>query len=462
MRNRLLQPLVIVMALAAILALPGIAGATVTTTFNETARTLDIKGDDGSNDTIILTVGANGNYRVNDAEILPAIAAAADIAITIEGGDRLDDLETSRLQGRYKSVTINGGPGDDFIFAGEAGVRMQAFGDDGDDFIIGVDGQLDAFGGNGDDRFRVISNVTKGSVGTTSGDAGTDTVSFVPQGDSDVITIRPGAAAGHVGVHVDSSASFDTDLSTVEKVIVEGLEGSDHITAAAGLAPLLSDGLELRGNGGDDTITGGDTSDTIFGGEGADTLSGGGGPDVIEGEVGDDTIQVRDGVADVVRGGSGNDSAVVDDKDGLDGVENVDAPAVVVPPVADVKALAATLTTGKLKLKRSHGRLLASLPVSCPAAEAGGCAATLTLQTAKAVKLGRGLRGVVALGAKRVSLKAGGRATVTIALAGGVAKLASKGRLATRASIVSRDAAGNVATSSRSLSLLVPPPPKRK
>ena len=91
-------------------------------------------------------------------------------------------------------------------------------------------------------------------------------------------------------------------------------------------------------------------------------------------------------------------------------------------------------------------------------AAAGGCAATLTLETAKAVKLGRGLWGVVTLGAKRVSLKAGGRAKVTIALAGGITRLASKRRLATRASIVSRDTAGNVATSSRSLGLLVPPP----
>ena len=80
----------------------------------------------------------------------------------------------------------------------------------------------------------------------------------------------------------------------------------------------------------------------------------------FEGQLGDDTIGARDGALDVVRrAGLGNDSAVVDDKDGVESVERVDAAA--------LKALPATVTAGKVKLKRSRGRLLARIPVRCPA-----------------------------------------------------------------------------------------------
>ena len=73
--------------------------------------------------------------------------------------------------------------------------------------------------------------------------------------------------------------------------------------------------FELNGLGGDDTLT--TTADVVTplvvdAGAGSDTIQGGSASDSIDGGDGDDTIQVRENVADFVRGGLGADSATVD------------------------------------------------------------------------------------------------------------------------------------------------------
>ena len=121
---------------------------------NAALGTLEIKGDDGR-DLINLTVGADGNYLVGGAAIVPPLAASAAVTITIDGGGENDLLEVSGLGGNYGAVAIHGGPGNDFFIDPEPGARRQFFGDDGDDSIQSSNAALDAFGGNGDDRFLV-------------------------------------------------------------------------------------------------------------------------------------------------------------------------------------------------------------------------------------------------------------------------------------------------------------------
>ena len=60
---------------------------------------------------------------------------------------------------------------------------------------------------------------------------------------------------------------------------------------------------------------------------------------------------------------------------------------------------------------------------------------------------------IAVLGSARYSLKAGQRSTVTVALPKGVRKLAVKRAIAARVQTVTRDAAGNVAVGSRTVSL---------
>jgi dipeptidyl aminopeptidase/acylaminoacyl peptidase len=77
----------------------------------------------------------------------------------------------------------------------------------------------------------------------------------------------------------------------------------------------------LRGN---DRIRADGGDDVVYGGDGADVLVGGLGADWLFGAAGDDRIYARDGVADLVDGGPGVDSAVVDAADRVSGVERVD------------------------------------------------------------------------------------------------------------------------------------------
>jgi Ca2+-binding RTX toxin-like protein len=113
-------------------------------------------------------------------------------------------------------------------------------------------------------------------------------------------------------------------LNNVAKpVIIAGEAGDDTITGGRG-ADSIDGGRgddSLDGAGGRDTITGGAGDDQLRGGKGNDVLSGGpgndsiyGGPgnDSIEAGAGDDFIDARDGEADQIDCGSGNDTVLAD------------------------------------------------------------------------------------------------------------------------------------------------------
>ena len=241
--------------------------------------------------------------------------------------------------------------------------------------------------------------------------------------------------------------------ATTEAIAVNGGGGNDEFTVSPGLTDLL---VSASGDAGNDRLTGNDEADSFFGGSGNDILTPGGGSDLADGEVGDDELFTRDKAGDLVRGGTGTDSAQTDSTtvDASSGVEKLDAtPLPTPPPAGDTTALLPKL--GKAKVVRSRGKLVARVPVSCPAAEAGGCRTTLTLQTAKAVKLGR-VRASVVLGSKTVRLRGGQRTTVSIRLARGASGLAKRGKLAARARVATADAAGNRATKSVAVALRIP------
>ena len=123
------------------------------------------------------------------------------------------------------------------------------------------------------------------------------------------------------------------------------------------------------------------------------------------------------------------------------------------PPPVDRVARVPTL--GSIKVARRDRRLVARVPVSCPAGEAGGCRARLTLATAKKIRRGK-VRAAIVLGSKRVNLRPGQRLTVSIRLARSAAGVAKRGTLATRIRISSSDAAGNSAARSVTRRLRIP------
>jgi Ca2+-binding RTX toxin-like protein len=225
-----------------------------------------------------------------------------------------------------------------------------------------------------------------------------------------------------------------------------GLGGNDAIS----VGEVGSYSVTGSGGSGDDTLTGAGSSDTFLGGSGNDTITPGGGLDVVSGDEGDDHVDIRDNMADVARGGAGNDSIIADEAaiDVLDGFETVDRTPVVSPPPVDTSTRPVTIRGGTVKVR--NGR--ASIRVSCPAGSPANCAGSLVLRTAKRVKLG-GLRVVLQLGSARYDLAPGTAKTVTVRLASGSRRLTARnGRLAVLA-VASTGPAGQVAQSSQRLTL---------
>jgi hypothetical protein len=200
---------------------------------------------------------------------------------------------------------------------------------------------------------------------------------------------------------------------------------------------------------GNDRFNGGDEPDTFFGGLGDDTLDPGAGiGDAVDGQDGNDKLLVRDGAADLARGGAGTDSAQADLADVLVDVENKD----VSPPAADTKGTAARVLNRRITSKLKRGVYTAKIRVECPKSEAGGCKGILALQTARTVSLG-GTRFHAVVASKRYTLKAGQRKTLKVKLPKGVRALSRRGTLSVNAITTNRDQAGNLAQRSSRLSI---------
>jgi hypothetical protein len=178
------------------------------------------------------------------------------------------------------------------------------------------------------------------------------------------------------------------------------------------------------------------------------TRSTGGGLDVVSGDEGDDQVNVRDNTADVARGGDGNDSAVADsaELDILEGFETVDRTPVVTPAPVDTSTRPVTIRGGTVKV--TNGR--ASIRVSCPATSPGNCTGSLTVRTARSIKLA-GLRAVLHLGSARYSIAPGISTTLRVKLAKASRRLGDdKGHLKALA-VASTGPSGEIAQSSQRL-----------
>ena len=165
-------------------------------------------------------------------------------------------------------------------------------------------------GGGGDDLV-----LTNGTRVTASGQAGNDQLS----GGSGLDSLDGGAGndlltpAG-VGDNVNGGPDFDTvqmpaagGVMSLDDLPNDGRPGDNQ--------NVHSDVERVFGGGGADQIDGNGGANTLDGGDGSDTINGLGGADTLIGGIGDDTIQARDGSADTVSCGTGNDQAFVDPRD---------------------------------------------------------------------------------------------------------------------------------------------------
>jgi Ca2+-binding RTX toxin-like protein len=107
------------------------------------------------------------------------------------------------------------------------------------------------------------------------------------------------------GVSKTQTANFPAKLR-IKRVEIHGGNQADVITIDQTNSPFALP-TEIRGHGGDDTITAGDENDVIAGGFGNDTIKAGGGNDKVFGSRGNDVIFGEEG-NDTMWGGAGADS----------------------------------------------------------------------------------------------------------------------------------------------------------
>ncbi|CAA9476033.1 MAG: Alkaline phosphatase [uncultured Solirubrobacteraceae bacterium] len=244
-----------------------------------------------------------------------------DTLVGGEGDDRLlDSGGNNKLDGGAGDDSLQSGDGSDTVVAGDGndgvfgdGGTDTVLGGGGDDSLAGGDGADSLSGGDGNDRF-FNRNVTVAdpSAGTSSPvdtgdtyDGGTgfdrlitystlnDNIAFTSVARDMTVTLDDQANDGSAG-------EADNVRATVEAVSAE--------------TPTFSEDPVPKGTA-NDTLVGSAGVNDLSGGLGNDRIDGGRGNDVLSGNAGDDTIDARDGFADFVSCGAGNDVANVDTLD---------------------------------------------------------------------------------------------------------------------------------------------------
>jgi len=323
-------------------------------------------GDNGSADFSFerkrvarIAVDAQGGddlVRIDDANgaFTPAIPT------TLAGGDGNDTLlgglGAESLLGGNGNDTLDGNGGNDRAFMGAGDDTFVWDPGDGSDSVEGEAG-ADTMRFNGANVAERVSLLADGNRLTflrapgniTMDTAGVERVDFNALGGADVVNVGDltGTDVGNVNVDlaaalggsngdgqsdhvtVDGTKGDDSvhvirdaagvtvpGLSSVvairnpepgDALAVDGLDGSDHLSAAG--VPAQTIGLTLDGGSGDDELFGSQGDDTLLGGDGNDTLDGSKGNDLAQMGAGDDTFQWDPGDgSDTVEGEDGTDT----------------------------------------------------------------------------------------------------------------------------------------------------------
>ncbi|MBJ7332811.1 MAG: hypothetical protein JHC95_23155, partial [Solirubrobacteraceae bacterium] len=291
-------------AAAGALSAPGAAQAAISAT--GTAVT-----GDGANDNLVIGEagglyshnvtgnGFNGPFDFNNTVAGDqTVPAASSLTISLGGGnDTLNYLTTTT-----GGANVSGGDGDDILST--SGVGDTVSGGNGNDRIIGNRGGDAVAGDVGNDV--LVWNNGDGTDGMDGG-AGADEIEVngAPTGD-DQFRIKAGPGATDVRFDRINLGLFGLNITTSERLTVNGLGGNDDIQGEASVGTRIL--LTANGGVGDDTVVGTPGADLITGGDGVETLSGAGGDDRIVGDRGNDTI----------NGGDGDDTLVWNNGDGTD------------------------------------------------------------------------------------------------------------------------------------------------
>ncbi len=156
---------------------------------------------------------------------------------------------------------------------------------------------------------------------TVTVNAAGDPITFTGDDAADnlVLTVSGGKIAHNLPASQGFASPTDLDPNTPDtqerdvagaNIVVRGGGGAD-ILNAAGLGNTYNS-LDIQGDAGDDTVTGGGKPDSLAGGEGDDRVVGGPGNDTMTGGNGNDVLVWNNGDAsDTMDGDAGNDEIEV-------------------------------------------------------------------------------------------------------------------------------------------------------
>jgi|tagenome__1003787_1003787.scaffolds.fasta_scaffold20945187_1 Ca2+-binding RTX toxin-like protein len=320
-------------AALAVIAPPALAAVTATT---DGIDHVFVVSDELLDDPVSMTC-SSGDANVNGSSAIPELACSDVTTVVVDAGEGaqavnlggvtelafpalvrttidVDDTDADSVTGSEgRDVvdadafdTVTGGLGDDWVEG--AGT---ASGGGGDDVLRNISDDIQ--GGSGDDR---IVNPGGGSINGGDGrDVLVQDYTASPVQQTVTLYISNAMLGPAPGVGSSSTGIEEYDLTTSTGVRADTIDS----TAYSGV--VVVDTLD-----GDDTVRGGPAADVVNAGPGNDTVNPGGGSDLVRGGDGDDMISVRDGVADSVDCGSGNDTVIADRSDSLTGCENVSLP----------------------------------------------------------------------------------------------------------------------------------------
>jgi Ca2+-binding RTX toxin-like protein len=263
----------------------------------------------------------------------------ASVKAEIHGGAGKDDL---RAYGATNPI-LEGGDGADMLTGWHSDDTL--IGGAGDDELQGHAGDDVLQGGEGNDKLEPDTYDDAGDD-LVDGGPGIDLAEDWTDPEKDY---NPPVSITMDGVANDGRPGDADNVSNVENItstVVGTFAGGDEDNRFE-VWNVDEGSSKLVGNGGDDVLTGNNAEETIDGGPGDDRLEGGynndtivGGPgrDTIYGDdtsascgywgyctypFGNDTIDARDGEADVIDCGVGEDTALVDAIDTVSSCETV-------------------------------------------------------------------------------------------------------------------------------------------
>ena len=253
-------------------------------------------GDDLIDGTYILD--PDGDKTDDGDAILPGHSGDDDLIEAYGGNDTVvAGAGNDTVYAGTGADTVYGGTGNDSVF-GEAGSDIleggagndTLYGGAGADTLTGDSGNDTLDGGTGSDRFSVSDDHDSGTIigGEDLGDGDIDTVDFGNNTSTQGVTIT--ATGDEAGTYAYDGTTASGTFSEIEAIV--GTDYADTIDMSAD-----GSGMDIDGEAGADTLTGGSGDDTI--------------------SLGEDSPGVTDGDADVV---------VLTDGFGNDTITNIDAP----------------------------------------------------------------------------------------------------------------------------------------